>query len=200
MKDNNNGDVRKAIVPLNLVAQEAGTAILGITHPNKSATDAANKVMGSKAWRSVPRSVILYGRDPDDIQGETRIAAVSKTNYATKTAVKVRVESVTVEGINGTQPCASIVGKSDYGDSDVLLANASTSRGGENGLGKREQAQKLLYQMLEDGGGEIDASVSFQAAAAEGISGRTMKRAREDIGASGGRVWTLLPEDSLPVT
>jgi hypothetical protein len=78
LKDNNNGDVRKALIPLHAMAQATGACVLGVTHPNKGATDAANKVMGSRAWRSVPRSVLIYGNDPDDLNGNTRILAVSK--------------------------------------------------------------------------------------------------------------------------
>ncbi len=72
----------KGIVPLHRMAQEIGATVLGVTHPNKGATDAANKVMGSK--ESVPRSVLIYGRDPDDLNGPTRIVAVSKANYAAR--------------------------------------------------------------------------------------------------------------------
>jgi hypothetical protein len=82
LKDNNNGDVRKALIPLHAMAQATGACVLGVTHPNKGATEAANKVMGSKAWRSVPRSVLIYGgprrqhAHPCRIKGELRTEAV----------------------------------------------------------------------------------------------------------------------------
>lgn len=190
LKDNNNGDVRRAIVPLQVMAQTTGAAVLGVTHPNKGSTDAANKVMGSKAWRSVPRSVILYGRDPDDLDGDTRIAAVSKTNYARKTAVKVRVQSVKVKGIEHTQPRAEIVGSSDYRDSDVILANVGATKP-DSALTKQQQAEKLIYRLLEEGGGEIAASVANAAGVAAGLSVATMRRARSEIGVTGGETWKL---------
>jgi len=193
LKDNNNGDVRKAIVPLNRMAQETGAAVLGVTHPNKGATDAANKVMGSKAWRSVPRSVLLYGRDPDDPSGATRVVAVSKANYAGKPARKVKIESVQVEGVDHPQPRATLGGESSYTDSDIILANVGASRPAESAGrgGQKAAAEKLLYRLLEDGGGEIEAKVAFAAGDAEGLSGRTMRRACVDIGATGGRIWKL---------
>lgn len=50
-------------------------------------------------------------------------------------------------------------------------------------------AEKLLYRLLEDGGGQIDADVVYNAGEAEGISDATMRRAKADIGATGRGVW-----------
>jgi hypothetical protein len=195
LRDNNNGDVRSAIVPLHVMAQIAGVAVLGVTHPNKGATDAANKVMGSKAWRSVPRSVILYGKDPDNLDGDTRIAAVSKANYARRSAVKVRIDSVDVEGVDHPQPRASIVSTSAYSDTDVILAGVGAAKP-ERELTKQQQAEKLIYRLLEDGGGEIPAAAANSAGVAAGLSIATMRRARNELGVTGGEKWTL---DLLPV-
>lgn len=193
LKDNNNGDVRSALVPLNAMAQRLDLAILGVTHPNKGATDAANKVMGSRAFRSVPRSVLLYGRDPDDLAGPSRIVAVSKANYAGKTSRKVKVTSVAVDGVKGTHPRAAIAGESRYTDDDLMVSNAGGARVGGS---KAEQAERLIAQLLEDGGGKIKAEVAYAAGAAQGISEATMKRARQSIGATGGPEWKL---DALPL-
>jgi hypothetical protein len=199
LKDNNNGDVRKALQPLNAMAQSVGAAILGITHPNKGATNAADKVMGSRAWRSVPRSVILYGHDPDDLAGETRIAVVSKANYARKAAVKIRVQevSVAVAGRQCSQPRAEIVGESRHTDADVILANAGATRPDGEQLSKQEQGEALIYRLLEDGGGEIEAKVAYAAGFAAGVPEATMRRARQAVGASEGKTWAL-PE-GLPL-
>jgi hypothetical protein len=198
LKDNNNGDVRRGLVPLNQMAQQVGAAVLGVTHPNKGATDAANKVMGSKAWRSVPRSVLLYGRDPDDTEGPTRIVAVSKANYAERSAAKVRVDSVDVPDTEHPQPRAQLVGASSYTDADVIAANAGAGRG-DDARSKTEQARDLIYRLLEDGGGEIDARAAYAAGVANGIGEATMRRARRDIGAvEQGRRW-VQPDDGIPV-
>lgn len=192
LKDNNNGDVRKGIVPLHRMAQELGVCVLGVSHPNKGATDAANKVMGSKAWRSVPRSVILFGRDPDDLNGPTRVAAVSKTNYAARTAVKLKIDAVSVATLDQDQPRAQLAGTTEYTDADLIAANAgSVSEAGASAPSQSEQAKKLLYGLLEDGGGTIDARIAYLAGAAQGLSEATMRRARREIGATGGRTWTL---------
>lgn len=193
LKDNNNGDVRRGIVPLHRWAQRAGVAVLGISHPNKGATDAANKVMGSKAWRSVPRSVMLYGRDPDDLEGPTRICAVSKANYSEKRATRVKVESVQVPGVEGTQPCAELAGSTEYRDADVLLANqgASDGRPIRGRGGQQADAEKLIYRLLEDGGGQVEAKVAYVAGEAAGIGEATMRRAKTAVGVTSPRrgVW-----------
>lgn len=201
LKDNNNADVRKGIVPLHRMAQDLGIAVLGVTHPNKGATDAANKVMGSKAWRSVPRSVLIYGRDPDDLTGSTRVVAVSKANYGGKPASRVNIESVTVDGVDGTQPRATLVGKSEYTDADLILANAGAGRSEpiKGRGGQLQRATHLIYRLLEDGGGEIDGKVAYAAGAADAIPEATMRRARKDMGVTGGRTWTL-PDDTLPIS
>lgn len=193
LKDNNNGDVRAGIVPLHRMAQRLGVAVLGVTHPNKGATDAANKVMGSKAWRSVPRSVLLYGRDPDDLTGPTRVVAVSKANYAAKTAARVRVESVSVDGVDHPQPRAEIVGMSEYTDADLILANVGASRREpvKGRGGQQAAAEKLIYRLLEDGGGSIEAKVAYAAGEAVGIPEATMRRARQAIGVTGRGTWKL---------
>jgi len=179
------------------MAQRLGVAILGVSHPNKGATDPANKVMGSKAWRSVPRSVVLYGRDPDDVEGATRIAAVSKANYSDKTACKVRISSAEIEGVKGTTPRAEVVGASNYRDADLLVVGATGRAGDVGGLSKAKQAEQLLYRLLEAGGGEVEAGVAYAAGEAEGIGDSSMKRARRAIGAEGGKTWKL--PDRLPL-
>jgi hypothetical protein len=195
LKDNNNGDVRKALIPLHAMAQATGACVLGVTHPNKGSTDAANKVMGSKAWRSVPRSVLIYGADPDDLNGNTRVLAVSKANYARKQSLKVRVHEIAVDGVDKPQAKAELAGASNYTDQDVIAA--ATGATGRT-PGKKEAAERMIYKLLEDGGGEIDADTAYLAGDAAGISRTTMREAREQIGVSGGARWAF-DADHLPI-
>jgi hypothetical protein len=121
--------------------------------------------MGSKAWRSVPRSVLLYGRDPDDPDGPTRVVAVSKANYAAKRSSRVKIESVEVPGVAHPQPRAVLMGRTQFTDAN-LLANAGSGQsepiGGRGG--QKAKAEALIYRLLEDGGGEIEAKVAFPLA------------------------------------
>jgi len=105
-------------------------------------------------------------------------------------------DSVSVEGVEHPQPRAEIVGASQHTDSDVLLANLGTTR--DKPQSQKEIAEKLLYRLLEDGGGEIAADVAYNAAEVEGISPATMRRAKVDIGAEGRGVWRFC-SGALPV-
>jgi hypothetical protein len=192
----NNGDGRRGIRPLQQMARDLaatahqGIAILGTSHPNKGATNAADKVLGSKAWRSVPRSVMLFGRDPDDPDGPSRVVAVSKGNYAAgKPSRRVRIDSVEVAGVAGTLPRAVIGDESAYTDQDLIAQAGGRTVSVPTSKGK--QAEHLLYRLLEDGGGKVEASAAYAAAEAAGISEKTMRRAREKVGATAGRVWAL---------
>jgi hypothetical protein len=196
LKDNNNGDVRTGLVPLQRMAATLDVAVLGVSHPNKGATDAANKVMGSKAWRSVPRSVLLFGRDPSDPE-DGRVVAVSKTNYARKSSVRVVIDTVTVDGIEAEQGRARLDGASDVTDSDLIAATATRGASGVGPKTQFERARALLVGLLETGGGEVEARTAFVAGAADGISESTMKRARTDLGLTGGKTW-VMPE-GLPL-
>jgi AAA domain len=195
LKDNNNGDVRKALIPLHAMAQATGACVLGVTHPNKGATDAANKVMGSRAWRSVPRSVLIYGPDPDDLEGNTRVLAVSKANYARKQSVKVKVDEVAVDGVDKLQPKAELVGKSAYTDQDIIAAKAGATG---RAASKRDAAERLLYGLLEDGGGQVEADTAYTAGEAAGISRSLLREVRRDIAVSGGSTWAF-DADRLPL-
>jgi len=197
LKDNNNGDVRKGFVPLQDMAKRLDCAVLGIGHPNKGATRAADKVMGSKAWRSVPRSVILLSRDPDDEQGPTRIMNLSKSNVSgDKPSVKARIKAVAVDGA-GPQPRLDIEGESKFTDSDLVTFAATGKLPGiEFGDSREDRAKRLIVRLLEEAGGEIEARVAYAAGEADGIPEATMRRAREALAVSGGRVWAM-PEAGL---
>lgn len=195
LKDTNNGDVRSAIAPFQRSAARLGAAFVGTAHPNKSQTDATNRVMGSRAWRSVPRSVLLYGRDPDDLDGPTRVLVASKSNLAPKTARTIRTETVAVAGV-GEQPRADIAGYSQHTDHDLLAAWAAGASAKAKPPTQVEAAEQMLYRLLEDGGGEIKAATAYAAGEAAGIPEATMRRARQRAGieaaaGGGGGIWRL---------
>jgi hypothetical protein len=193
LKDNNNRETRAALVPLQQMAQDIGACVLGITHPNKSSGSTTNRVMGSKAYRSVPRSVLLYGPNPDEPEDESqRILALSKSNYARKVSLKVHVDEVPVDGLRSSHPRAKVLGMSDFTDTDVI--------GGWSGAApdksKKAEAESIIVQLLEDGGGEVEAKVAYEAGEVAGISEPLMRKARQALEVNvSGRVWNI-PEEA----
>jgi hypothetical protein len=138
--------------------------------------------------------VLIYGTDPDDLNGNTRVLAVSKANYAQKQALKVRVQEVAVDGVDKLQAKAELAGASNYTDQDV---SAATSGATGRTPRKKEAAERLIHKLLEDGGGEIDADTAYLAGDAAGISRTTMREAREQIGVSGGARWASVDQLAL---
>jgi hypothetical protein len=63
---------------------------------------------------------------------------------------------------------------------------------------KREAAERLIYKLLEDGGGKVEASTAYVAGETAGLSNTTLKEAREAIGVTGGRTWAF-NSDRLPL-
>src|SRR5919106_1603654 len=67
-----------------------------------------------------------------------------------------RARAVGVDGLLGTrepQPRIAFVGDTDYSSDDLLLAQFGTRRK-HGSLTKEEQAEKLIWDLLDSGGGE----------------------------------------------
>lgn len=188
LSQNANGDVRQGIVPLQGMARRLGIAVVGVAHPNKGGSTAADKVMGSKAWRTVPRSVTLWSRDPSNPNGDTRIRCLTKANLAGR---KIS-ERVTIEGVQVTDPDTGenvgvhprIAGRepSEWTDGELVIFNATGKLPGDAGVAsgtKLERGALLITELLTAGAGEVDAKVAYAAGVAEGLSESTMREARK---------------------
>lgn len=187
LKENSNNDVRKALVPLLKAAELSGAAIVGNMHPNKGATDAVNKLMGSKAWRSVPRVVSVYGANPEDPENDAkRVLAVSKTNFGSKQSVNVSIGEVAVDGLDDLQPKASLAGASHFTHQDVIARTKANDDHGE-----QKRAEIMLGDLLEDGGGELESRAIYAATDKAGLSRKAVMRARQDLQIVGRKVWTI---------
>ena len=73
------GDIRKALAPLQKMAQECNVAVLCLTHflkrHNSSGSGPLDRVMGSQAWGAVARMVLAV-----DLVGEERVLMRAKSN------------------------------------------------------------------------------------------------------------------------
>jgi putative DNA primase/helicase len=62
-----NGEVRALLAPLSDLAAQHGTAIIGVSHLNKSAgTEALMRVTGSLAFVAATRAAYLVAQDPEN--------------------------------------------------------------------------------------------------------------------------------------
>jgi hypothetical protein len=189
LKDNNNRDVRTALVPLQQMAKRLNMAIIGVTHPNKGATTAANKIMGSKAFRSVPRAVLFLGPNPKDPDGDSRVLTVNKRNGSkTKPSVEVRIRNVFLEHEDedgeplGDTPFMQLGGDSEFTDQDVIAFQVTGKMvRADEPTTQSDHAERIILGLLEANGGEVAASVAYAAGDAVGVSEATMRRVRREL-------------------
>jgi hypothetical protein len=93
VNQNAEGDVRRALMKIKGVATRTGATILMIRHLTKDTKrEARHRMLGSGAWRALPRAVLFAGQDPEEEDG--RILCVDKLNIAKKPkALGYRMES-----------------------------------------------------------------------------------------------------------
>lgn len=173
--------MRSVLAPFHHLAQEHGCAVVVLVHLNKGAgLDAGQRIGGSIAIAAAARSVLLLARDPDDPngeQGESRVLAHVKSNLgqlAQSLLFEIRPILIPATGTDPDVETSRMVeiGPCDYTGSELLSAG--------KGTGSRvEEAQDFLREQL----GEPRASRQVkEAAEAAGITAKTLRRAREQLG------------------
>lgn len=167
-------DVRRAIGPLLAMADRTGVAVLGILHLNKSAGAAAQyRVSGSVAWNAAARSVLVAARHPESSDGENRVLASLKSSLCAQPgSLAYRLVAADAAGA-----AAVVWDGPERLTAGQLLAAQSTS---DEDRGAAQTARDFLVSALEAGPRPV-REVN-RAAEAEGISRRSLERARAGIG------------------
>jgi hypothetical protein len=155
------------------VGERTGTAVLGIVHFGKrESADTGKLILGSIAWSQVARSTLAVAQDTDT--GDLTITG-SKTNLASGNtpSLACRIESVDVDTEEGVTSVGKIVwlGETDTDARDLLDAGEAAA-----GRAERNEARDWLHDWLS--AGQVKSSAAKRAAAAAGISERTLQRAR----------------------
>ena len=171
-------EVRTALDPLARMADRTESVALGIAHFNKgSGTDAASLITGSGAFKNVPRAVFGFARDED--QGcSVMTQAKNSLGRSDLPSLRYTIESAEVPTRTGVANAGRFVflGESDRTVEDVLAA------GTDIGHGERGEAAEWLRGYLLDKGGQAPANEVKQAALADDIAERTLKRAMAKAG------------------
>jgi hypothetical protein len=176
-------DVKQALAPLQKIAERHDLALWGVHHPNKSGATNEREASGaSTAFRTAPRSSMVFGLDPDDPTGEdgdSRILAHGKHNHTrAQKAWRVRIEDATVEGEDGgpiRTSRAAFGERCDHKVKDVLGARAAY-----DAAPKAADALRFLSTYLGDGA-KLKQDIEAAAKAA-GITEITLKRAAGTLG------------------
>jgi putative DNA primase/helicase len=175
-------DVRAVLAPLVDLATELNVAIVAVMHFNKKVdiTNAMLRISDSLAFAAVARHV--YGV-VDDAENERKLLVRAKNNVAAKSrnqtlAFRFDTREVGVDRRTSKPIWAPyIVFDDDY--VDVSAMEAMQAAASNKSPSARDAAKKFLYDMLADG--PILKSEIDEAAEANGISERTLRRAKDDL-------------------
>ena len=172
--------IRSALSPLAQVAMDLDLAVLVVAHPNKmTSATGLNRISGSGAFGNAARSVVVFGLDPGDPDGETgsrRIIAHMKCNVGRRAAsVTAEIESVPVQTEDGEAqvPRLKITGFSDHSADDVLSSPTGEERS------ERDEARDFLMEQLASG--PVRSSELKLGAEQAGLNWRTVERAKRDL-------------------
>ena len=186
-------DVRAVLEPLARFADEAGVAVLAISHPPKAAqASAINSVTGSLAFVAAARMVFITA---DEAETERRLLLSVKNNLGAKApGLGYRMEQrIVSKGIVSSHIAWDSAPVTVTADEALRQSGADT--------GKFADAKEFLLDMLSSG--RISAETVTAAAERQDISKRTLRRARKDLkvkaekskgSLDGGWLWSLPDE------
>jgi hypothetical protein len=166
------GLIRHAIGGLNDLANQLECTIIGVRHLTKDTSGGAlASVLGSTAWRDIPRAVIAFARDDeDDNVIHWQVAAGNRSGRST--ARHYRLELRDIEGLTEPVTYAADLGASTKDVDALLEPGRAPSKSGN--------ARDLILDILDDGPQESD-SLDSRAARETGLSAKTIKNLRTKL-------------------
>jgi hypothetical protein len=178
----NSQHVRHALGPLKAAMEERHASTVLIQHvlAKSQATDPLQRIADSHAYTALPRSVLMFGPDPEDEQGDrgpTKALTVVKSNLATSGEHGLRftiLDQVYVsDGRGGLSMSAGIRldGPCETTASETLASSQERSA--------LREAIDFVRTFLADGARQ--SAELFAAANDEGVAPATLKRARAKV-------------------
>ena len=175
-------DVRAVLAPLVDLAGELKVAIIAVMHFNKKVdiTNAMLRISDSLAFAAVARHV--YGVI-DDAENERKLLVRAKNNVAVKSknqtlAFRFGTREVGIDGKTGKPIWAPhIVFDDSY--VDVSAMEAMQAAASSKSPTTRDSAKKFLMNILS--GGPVLKTEIEEAADANGIAERTLRRAKDEL-------------------
>lgn len=171
-------DVRLALEPLSEMAAKLNCAVLAVVHPNKKGGQSALDRISGAGFGDAARSVIVFGRDPGDPEGDRgirRIIASEKLNVGVKPAsiaAEIRAVEIEIEDGKQTVPTLHVTGESEVKAGELLSYQSPEEQS------EREAAREWLEAALADG--PRPASKLMAQAEKDGFAERTLRRAKAD--------------------
>lgn len=204
----NNAEVRALLAPLSDLAARHRVAILCISHLNKGVGDAMYRIMGSLAFVAAARAGYVAVKDRHDDTGQRRLVLPIKNNLGDDASgLAYRI----METPGNDHPHVEWEREVVYTTVKEALGTEYRQDDSADSVEQKQQhrtqiaeAVDWLMSYLSDG--EKAAKDVIAAAAADGISRRTLERAKPQAGvvarregfSDGGRwMWRLINIDAL---
>lgn len=144
-------EVRQALEPLVKMAEDAGAAVIGLIHVNKSNnTDPLTMLMGSRAFSAVARAVLFAVENPENREQKVLMQAKNNLGRSDLPDLAYTLSQVTV-GQFGDEIITSV--RLDWGQQlNPGTARQMIAAKTASGKSKNEQAQDLIFSYLESSG------------------------------------------------
>lgn len=204
----NDASMRRALGPLNLMAEETEVAIIAIRHLNKTAgVSALDRGGGSVGIGANARSVLVFASHPDeDEHPNLRVMASAKGNLSVRPATlgyRIDEELVALDDGNVVgHPVVAWKREPVALSADQLVGHRMDGR---KEAPERDEAAEWLREALA--AGPVPVSQLQESATAAGHAWRTIRRAKEGVarserernadGSTGQWVWRLLDNDGF---
>lgn len=177
------GELRQALEPMGELADRYGLLVLGLIHFNKTgSSDVLDRVMGSRAFVAVARSVSVVVSDPDDEDERRRLFSTPKNNQGTTDLPSLifTVENTDIPTSDGPTQVGHIV---HHGEC-ATTAREAMERINEDPDARSlvSEAAEWLLEYLREGGGSVECKKATAEAAKLGYKGRTLYKARRAAG------------------
>jgi hypothetical protein len=199
---NSEGDVRDALMPLQVLMEETRVAVIGVMHVGKADTQrrAQQRLLGSTAFTALARSVWMVHDLPDEHQpdqegdivtvGKRKALGIVKSNY-----------SIAPPALSFSRPLDGALAW--HGQSPVSIEECFTEDA-KKAAPRTTEAVEWLAEFLK--GGSKYANEVNDAAEDEDISGGTLRIAKrklkvdvyKDTGPGGRWLWKLPTRSDAP--
>lgn len=174
-----NAEVRRALQPLVEFAEKTKSALVGITHFSKGTAgrDPVERVSGSHAFGALARVVLVTAKVPEE-QGGGGLMIRAKANLGLSGGgLRYRIDEMSVA--DGISTSKAAWGQKITGDAASLLI-ATEQRVDPEEHSRVREAEAFLKDLLSNG--PVDAKDGLRLARENGISKRTLDRAKSSLG------------------
>jgi DNA polymerase I-like protein with 3'-5' exonuclease and polymerase domains len=198
-------DVRAVLGPLKDLAEEMNAAVIGIMHFNKKVdvTNVLLRVSDSLAFVAAPRHVFGVIYDPENnrtlvVSAKNNLADAEQKRKSLAYHFEVKQVGVDRKGKPIERPF--IVWNPGYVDVSATEALSAVSE--NKAPAALDDAKDFLRSRLAAGGGRAPQAEIEEAAEAEGISNKTLRRAKKALGikaekdkTANGQWFWVMPDD-----